>query len=82
MHGNMPDHPAETRAIGTHAPGLFLALDVEQPDNMPTVLGDELDRWAVVALLLAAHVVEECGAEKRQDAAPDPAGRIFCVKEP
>src|SRR6186713_3363756 len=70
MYCEMPDHPAASWSVGK---SVAVALNVEKPNDLASVLSHELDSRLVVALLLALDRVEERGVEERQHAAPQPS---------
>src|SRR6187200_3494845 len=70
MNCEMPDHPAASRPVGK---SVAVALKIEKPDDLASVLGHELDSRLLVALLLTLDRVEERGVKERQYAAPQPA---------
>src|SRR6188508_2465783 len=73
MYCEMPDHPAASRPVGK---SVAVALKIEKPNDLASVLGHELDSRLLVALLLALDRVEERGVEERQYAAPQPASLV------
>src|SRR6187200_1821825 len=70
MYCEMPDHPAASWSVGK---SVAVALNVEKPNDLASVLSHELDSRLLVALLLTLDRVEERGVEERQHAAPQPA---------
>src|SRR6187551_740609 len=73
MYCEMPDHPAASWPVGK---SVAVALKIQKPDDLASVLGHELDRRLLVALLLALDRVEERGVEEREHAAPQPAALV------
>ena len=73
VHSEMPDHPAASWPVGE--PGA-VALEIEKPDDLASVVGHELDSRLLIALLLALDRVEERGVEEREHAAPQPTSLV------
>jgi hypothetical protein len=56
----MADHPAAPWAVGE---SVAVGLDVEQPDDLASLLGHELDSGLLVALPFALDLVEQRGVK-------------------
>jgi len=74
MYCEMPDHPAASWPVGK---SFAVALEIEKPDDLASVLGHELDGRLFVALLLTLDRVEERRVEERQHAAPQPGSLVL-----
>src|SRR5262245_40841515 len=70
MDCEVPDHPAASWPVGK---SVAVALKIEKPNDLASVLGHELDSRLLVALLLTLDRVEERGVKERQHATPQPA---------
>jgi hypothetical protein len=81
-HGEVPDHAAEAGPVPADGAGLFLELDVDQPDDRAADFGHELDARPVVVFLLAFDGVVVGRIEKREHPALEPASLVGLTVRP